>query len=77
MCPPGGTDQLGYIRRYPMGAVVRSPAPVTETGATALVETFEPFVAGLATDAVACAEFSHGVQIAPMIGDEAFTLFHG
>jgi hypothetical protein len=42
-----------------------------------LMVALEPLVAGLSTDAIAGADLCSRVQAAPIIGNEAFTLFHG
>jgi hypothetical protein len=77
MGPPGGTDELGDIPGNPVRTVVRGAAPVLQAPPAFLREALEPFVAGLATDAVPRAQLGHRVQAALVIGDEAFTLVHG
>ena len=45
--------------------------------ATAGVESFEPFVARLATDVVPVAQLRHRIERQPLIPNESFSLFHG
>jgi len=49
---------------------------IVKAEAAALLEAPEPFVAGLAADAGAGAEFGHGVHVQPVIANESLTLFH-
>jgi hypothetical protein len=45
-------------------------------GPRAGLESAQPLIARLPTDAVARTQFSHRVQTVPVIGDEPFTLIH-
>ena len=74
--PARRTDHRGDVSRDAMRAVMRCAAAIVKAEATALAETTEPFVAGLAADAVVGAEFGHGVQVQPVIANESLTLFH-
>jgi hypothetical protein len=74
---PRGADELGRSGGNAMRTVPRGTAEVVQCSPAAFLEATEPLVARLAADAVALAELGHGVQAAPVIGDEAFTLFHG
>ncbi len=65
------------VRRDAVGTVVRGVAPVPQAAPSVLVEAVEPFVARLAADTVASAELRPRVEAQPLVGDEAFALFHG
>jgi hypothetical protein len=77
MLPPRRTDHRGDVPRDTVGAVMRRPAAITQAAAPAFIVAGEPFVAGLAADAVAGAQFGHGIQVQPVITNEPLTLFHG
>jgi hypothetical protein len=77
MLPARRTDHRRDVTRNAMGTVMRGPAAISQPTATALVESRQPFVASLAADAVAGAEFHHGVQVQPVIPNEALSLVHG
>src|SRR5262249_62398386 len=77
MLPPRGADHRRDIPRDAMRAVMRNPAAITQTEPTALLKAREPFVTGLAADAVAGAQLGHGVQTQAASPNEALTLFHG
>jgi hypothetical protein len=77
MLPAGRTDYRRDAAPDPMRAVMRGPTAIPQPKATALVEARQPFVAGLAADPVAGAEFHHGVQVQPVIAHEPLSLVHG
>jgi hypothetical protein len=77
MGPPGTAQEVGKLLADPVRTVVRRVAPVPQPAAAVFGEPLEPFVAGLATDAVAGTQLHSGVQAAPIIGEEAFALLHG
>ena len=60
-----------------MGTLMRRAAPIAEGVSAAFVKPPEPFVAGLAADAVALAQVRHRVERQLLIPNESFSLFHG
>src|SRR5262245_39427364 len=77
MLPARRADQYRDLPAYAMGTVVGRPAAITQGEPAALFEAREPFVAGLAADAVTRAEFGHGLQVQPAITNEPLSLLHG
>jgi hypothetical protein len=77
MVPARCTNHRRDVSRDAVPAAMRCPAAVGQGGAAPRLEAREPFVAGVAADAVPGAEFSHGVQVQPVITNESLTLFHG
>jgi hypothetical protein len=73
----GGADQAGSLGGHAVGTVMRSSALVLQSGAAALLEPIQPFVAGLATDPIALAELAHGIKAQSVVFDESLALFHG
>ena len=70
--------KCGDVVGDPMRAPMRRTAPVAEPGAAACVEPGEPFVAGLATDAVARRRArSSCTEPTCSVTNESFSLFHG
>jgi len=57
--------------------VMRGSAPIPEALPARFLEAGEPFIAGLAPDAVPRAQLDHRVQLQPLIANEPFSLFHG
>jgi hypothetical protein len=77
MLPARGADHGRDVRRDAVGALMRGATAIAQTLAAVLIEAIEPFVAGLAADAVPRAEFDHRIQVQPVILDEALSLVHG
>jgi len=76
MLAPSRADHRCDVARNAMRAVIRRSTAITQTESTALFKAREPFVASLAADAVAGAQFAHGVQVQPVIANESLTLLH-
>ena len=77
MLPARRTDRGRDVGRNAMGAVTRRPAAIAQAETTALVEARNPFVAGLATDAVTRTQLRHRIQLQAVIVDESLSLVHG
>jgi hypothetical protein len=77
MPAPRRAQQVSDLRRAAVWTVVRGVAPVPQAAPPVLVETVEPLVARLATDAVAGTELRPRVEAQPFVGAEAFALLHG
>jgi len=59
------------------GAMERPAGSFAESGHSMLFEPIDPFVAGLAADAVAAAHFSYRIESSGAVGNEQEFLVHG
>ena len=75
--PTGLADQRRHLVGYLVRTPPRRPAAIAESVASAPIESVQPLVAGLPTDAVPRTQLGHRVQVQPVIANEALSLFHG
>jgi hypothetical protein len=68
---------LDDVRRCRVGATERPARSFRESFGALLLESVDPFVAGLAAYTVAAAHFGDGIEIPGAVGDEQEFLVHG
>jgi hypothetical protein len=70
-------QELDDVRRCAVGATEGPPGPFGESCHSVLFESIDPFVAGLAADAVATAHCGNRIEGSGAVGDEQEFLVHG
>jgi len=70
-------DLLRHVRGNAVWAVVRRAATIAQRGSSALLHTVDPLVAGFSAHVVPRTQIGHGVEVQPVVGDEAFAFVHG